>query len=180
MMKKLMLIALGAIASASASADIYMDAAWAKKVCDAWNKSPILTTELLQTENEDGQGYSWINNNANRGYKLVQIYRTHCGPASKIQLRIEEKNGIAQCVEAGKPDKKVMNFKVDYLMHATDDNWACMGRGSFGCGAMGAMMSSKLKFQGPKLEAMKVMDPFETFLKIAGTVPGDVASCPAN
>lgn len=84
------------------------------------------------------------------------------------------------CVEAGLPDKKAMNYKVDYLMHASDDNWACMGKGSFGCGAMGAMMSGKLKFQGPKLEAMKVMDPFESFLKIAGTVPGDKASCPAN
>ncbi|MEZ5447584.1 MAG: SCP2 sterol-binding domain-containing protein [Thiolinea sp.] len=58
-----------------------------------------------------------------------------------------------------------MNFAVDYLMHATDNDWACMGQGSFGCGAMGAMMTKQLKFQGPKMRAMQVMEPFENFLR---------------
>jgi putative sterol carrier protein len=71
-----------------------------------------------------------------------------------------------------------MNLGVDYLMHATDKNWNCMGRGSWGCGAMGAMMSGKLKFSGPKMEAMKVMTPFEGFLKLAGKVPGNQGACP--
>ena len=82
------------------------------------------------------------------------------------------------CVAAGKPDGKKLNMAVDYVMHATDKNWACMGRGSFGCGAMGAMMSGKLKFKVPKVEAMKVMSPFGAFLKVAGSLPGDKASCP--
>lgn len=166
--------------SSVAMADTFMDAGWAQKACDAWNKSPVLTKQLVMTEEEEGDGYSWIRNNADRGYKLVQMYRTQCGAETKVQLQIEEKDGLAQCVQAGKPDDKKMNFKVDYLMHASDDNWACMGKGSFGCGAMGAMMSGKLKFQGPKLEAMKVMGPFEGFLRIAGQVPGDKATCPAK
>ena len=35
-----------------------------------------------------------------------------------------------------------------------------MGEGAFGCGAMGAMTTGKLKFSGPKMETMGVMGPF--------------------
>lgn len=169
MIKKLGMIAvIGAFAS-PLMADTYMDAAWAKKACNAWNQSPVLTKEL---------GGDWMKNNAGRGYKLVQMYRSSCGEPSKVQMLIQDKGGKAMCVTAGKPDGKKMNYAVDYLMHAKDKHWACMGRGSFGCGAMGAMMSGKLKFQGPKGEAMSVMGPFGAFLKIAGKVPGEKASCP--
>lgn len=169
MFKKLGLIIVAGTFSVPAMADTYMDAAWAQKACNAWNQSPVLTTKLAG---------DWMKNNAGRGYKVVQMYRTSCGAPSKVQLVIQDKGGKAMCVGSGKPDGKKMNFKVDYLMHASDKHWACMGRGSFGCGAMGAMMSGKLKFQGPKGEAMTVMGPFGAFLKIAGKVPGDKASCP--
>lgn len=43
---------------------------------------------------------------------------------------------------------------------------------------MGAMMTGKLKFQGPKAEAMGVIGPFDSFLLLAGKVPGDTSSCP--
>ena len=178
---KLSLLALIATVSSFAMANTYMDAAWAQKACNAWNASSVLTSQLMEIEDEDDEdagGYSWVKNNAGRGYKLVQMYRSKCGAASKIQLTIQNKGGKAMCVAAGKPDGKKMNFAVDYLMHATDRSWACMGRGSFGCGAMGAMMSGKLKFQGPKMEAMKVMAPFEAFLKVAGKTSGNKASCP--
>ncbi|MEE9351368.1 MAG: SCP2 sterol-binding domain-containing protein [Thiotrichaceae bacterium] len=179
MLKKIGLITTLAVMSTPAMADTYMDASWAKKACAAWNASPVLTKQLASTEADDGEeGYAWAKNNAGRGYKLVQMYRTSCGANSKVQLTIQEKDGKAMCVSAGKPDGKAMNFKVDYLMHASDKNWACMGKGSFGCGAMGAMMSGKLKFQGPKMEAMKVMGPFESFLKVAGKTAGDKSSCP--
>lgn len=179
MIKKLLLGMSAMMVSMPLMANTYMDAGWAQQACNEWNKSSTLTELLVDVDkNEEGGGYNWSKNNANRGYKLVQMYRTSCGEASKIQLTIQEKDGKAICVAAGKPDGKKMNFAVDYLMHASDKNWACMGRGSFGCGAMGAMMSGKLKFKGPKGEAMRVMDPFAAFLKIAGKVPGDKASCP--
>lgn len=181
MIKKLGLIIAITLVTTPVLASTYMDAAWAKKACAAWNASPILKQQLMEVEEDDDEdeaGYSWVKNNANRGYKIVQMYRTACGANTKIQLIIQEKNGEAICTSAGKPDGKAMNFSVDYLMHATDENWACMGRGSFGCGAMGAMVSGKLKFQGPKFEAMKVMVPFESFLKVAGKTAGDKSSCP--
>ncbi len=43
---------------------------------------------------------------------------------------------------------------------------------------MGAMMTGKLKFEGPKGEAMGVMGPFNAFLTGTGKVPGDKESCP--
>ena len=180
MVKKLGLIVATSLFASPVLAETYMDATWAQKACNAWNASPVLTEQLVDVdvnENESG-GYSWIKNDAKRGYKLIHMYRTKCGEASKIQLMIQKKGDKAMCVAAGKPDGKKMNMAVDYIMHATDKNWACMGRSSFGCGAMGAMMSGKLKFKGPKVEAMKVMSPFGAFLKVSGSLPGDKASCP--
>ncbi len=177
--KKFGLIAVAStiltIASSSAMATEYMDANWAKAACNAWNKSATLTNQL----GSKGEA-KWIANNAGRGYKLIQMYRSKCGAQSKVQLTIADKGGKAMCIYGGKPDGKKMNMAVDYIMNATDKNWTCMGKGSWGCGAMGAMMSGKLKFSGPKVEAMKVMTPFGAFLKLAGAVPGNKAACPAK
>ena len=178
MLKKISLLAVLLITTSPVFADIYMDAAWAKKACNAWNKSATLTKELAGISSGEDESYNWVANNNDRGYKLIQMYRTDCGVTSKIQLTIQEKEGKAMCTQAGKPDGKSMLAKYDYLMHATEVNWECMGKAGFGCGAMGAMMSGKLKFTGPKGEAMRVMGPFGTFLKIAGAVAGDKGSCP--
>jgi hypothetical protein len=43
---------------------------------------------------------------------------------------------------------------------------------------MGAMRTGKLIFEGPKMEAMGVIGPFDRFLVLTGKVPGDKASCP--
>ena len=169
MFKKLGFIVFAGAMSAPVLADTYMDAAWAQKACNEWNNSKTLTSEL---------GEKWVKNDAKRGYKIIRMYRSSCKAPSAVQMVIQDKGGKAMCTSAGKADAKKMNFAVDYLMNASDKNWACMGRGSFGCGAMGAMMSGKLKFQGPKGEAMTVMGPFGAFLKIAGKVPGDKAVCP--
>lgn len=168
-----MIAALPALAGAAE----FMDAAWAKQACAAWNADPVLTGELMEMPEENGSGYSWIGNDAGRGYKLIQMYRTQCGDATKTQLNIAVQGGKARCIYGGAPDGKAMNFSVDYLMHATDKDWTCMGEGSFGCGAMGAMMTGKLKFTGPKMEAMKVMSPFESFLQLTGKVPGNKGNC---
>ena len=41
-------------------------------------------------------------------------------------------------------------------------------------------MTGKLKFKGPKMEAMGVMGPFDGFLALTGKVVGDKASCPSG
>lgn len=151
-----------------ASAD-FMDADWAAQACEAWNQNATLTEGL--------GGDTWAANNNDRGYKLIQIYRTGCGEDSKIQLNIESMEGKAHCAYGGAPDGKEFNKKYDYVMHASDADWTCMGSGKFGCGAMGAMMSGKLKFTGPKMEAMSVMDPFNAFLKLTGSVAGEKTEC---
>jgi len=168
MKKKIAIFGISLFMLQGAYADTFMDASWADKVCKAWNQNSTLTTEL---------GKKWIKNNGKRGYKLIQIYRDKCGDSSKIQLTIEDKDGKAICVRGGKPDGKAINSSMDYVMHASDDNWDCIGKGSFGCGAMGAMATGKLKFNGPKMEAMSVMGPFGSFLTLTGKVGGDKSSC---
>lgn len=158
--------------SAQVHAGEFMDAAWAAAACQAWNADNTLTSGLKDTD-----GYSWVKNDAGRGYKLVQMYRTDCGEGSKVQLTIVLENDKAMCKSGGAPDGKAMDYGVDYLMNAKDVDWTCMGEGKFGCGAMGAMMSGKLNFKGPKMEAMKVMTPFENFLRLTGKVPGTKTEC---
>jgi putative sterol carrier protein len=160
---------LGSLSLAAKGAT-FMDASWASQLCQAWNNSSELTTKLA--------GDGWVGNNAGRGYKTIQMYWEGCGPATKVELKIEDKDGKAICARGGAVQNKTPNYKVDYLMHATDENWTCMGKGSFGCGAMGAMTTGKLKFSGPKVEAMGVMGPFDSFLQMTGRIPGDKGACP--
>jgi len=170
MLKRMILVTTVTIGlTSSAMATEFMDKTWAKNTCDAWNKNSTLTTGLAE----------WSTNNKDRGYKLIQIYRTQCNTKSKIQLNIVNKGGKAICEYGGKPDGKKVDYDVDYLMHADDEDWTCMGKASFGCGAMGAMMSGKLKFTGPKAEAMSVMGPFGGFLELTGAVKGTKSkTCP--
>ena len=156
--------------SAGAQAATFMDASWASQLCSAWNSSSKLTSGL--------GGDAWAANDAGRGYKTIQLYRTKCGDNSKVELELTNKDGKAHCVYGGAVKHPNLNFDVDYVMHASDEDWTCMGEGSFGCGAMGAMMTGKLKFKGPKGEAMGVMGPFDEFLLLTGKVPGDKSSCP--
>jgi len=171
-MKKIHAIALtGLLSTASLSAQgmVFMSEDWAKQACSAWNENATLTNEL---------GGGWASNDDGRGYKTIQMYRDKCGLGSKVELKIENQDGKAICTHGGAVTNSSPDYGVDYLMHATDENWTCMGEGKSGCGAMGAMMTGKLKFSGPKMEAMGVMGPFNDFLTLTGSVGGDKSSCP--
>jgi len=157
-------------AMSTAHADPFMGAKWAKAVCQGWNASKTLTTQL--------GGDKWAANNGKKNYKVIQMYRDGCGAATRVELDIANQGGKAICTYAGLVKTAKLNGDVDYLMHASDKDWKCMGEGSWGCGAMGAMMTGKLKFVGPKMEAASVMDPFNAFLQLTGKVKGAKA-CPA-
>ena len=73
-------------------------------------------------------------------------------------------------------DSGELDLKVDYIMHAKTKRWDEMGAGKYG--PMKGMMLFRLKFSGPKLEAMGNMAPFTNFLLLAGSVPSDSATCP--
>lgn len=143
-----------------------MSDAWAKQACKAWNNNSTLTKELAK----------WATNDDGRGFKTIQMYRDKCGLGSKVELKITNKDGKAMCTYGGAVTNTDPDYGVDYLMHATDENWTCMGKGD--CKAMGSMMTGKLKFSGPKMEAMGVMGPFNEFLALTGSVGGDKSSCP--
>ncbi|MDD4880867.1 MAG: SCP2 sterol-binding domain-containing protein [Gallionellaceae bacterium] len=167
MRKQLFILAAMSCAAATQAAPL-MSNEWANQACQYWNTNPALTTELA---------VKWAPNDGGRGYKIIHMYRDECGEASKVEMTISTKGGKTTCVYAGPIQHANLDLTMDYLMHAETKRWHEMGSGEYG--PMRAMMFGRLKFEGPKVEAMKVMGPFEQFLLIPGKVPGD-DSCPAK
>ncbi len=170
MLKKILLGATLVLGSSAATAEIFMDEAWANNLCEAWNKNTVLTEVL--------GAHDWMKNNS-RGYKLIQMHRTSCGEETQIQLRIDAQNGKAICTFGGLPDGQVLDKSVDYQMHASDRHWGEMGQGVYG--PFKALMFGYLNVKGPYDEAMYALTPFGEFLRLAGSVPGEKGEnkCPA-
>jgi putative sterol carrier protein len=162
------LAALAVLASTAHAAPAMMSAEWTAQACDAWNKDTTLTSGLAG---------DWIKNDNGRGHKIIHLYRTDCGEATKTEMRISAKDGKAMCVYGGAVESTNLELGSDYVMHATSQRWNEMGAGEYG--PMKAMMFGRLKFAGPKMEAMSVMGPFEAFLRLPGKIAGDKA-CPAK
>lgn len=154
------------LCSAASAAPVLMSADWAKAACDAWNADTIITDNLVD----------WMKNDKSRGYKVMQIYRTDCEKSPHVELRIEPKDGKAWCAYGGAVEHKELNSSADYLMHAETKRWQEMGANEYG--PMKAMMFGRLKFEGPKMEAMGNMAPFGNFLLLVGKVESDATQCP--
>ena len=159
------LAALPAIA-----APILMSAEWAAEACKAWNKDPVLTEGLVKSE--------WVKNDNGRGFKVMQIYRSDCAGSPRVEMRIASRDGRAACVYGGKAETAKLAPDADYVMYAETRRWKEMGAGEYG--PMKAMLFARLQFEGPMVEAMGNMGPFENFLLLTGKVPGDAAQCPAK
>ena len=144
-----------------------MSAEWAKQACEAWNAETELTDSLAAS--------GWAGNNKDRGYKLIELYRSNCPDSPRVQLQISVDNDKAKCTYGGAVNKEV-DLDVDYIMYAETGRWEEMGRGEYG--PMRGMLYGRLKFKGPKWEAMKNMGPFEQFLLLVGKVVGDASQCP--
>lgn len=168
--KKAMAAVLGCLLPAVAAAQAeppLMSAPWAKLACKAWNADPVLTDKLAET--------GWVKNDAKRGFKVMQIYRTDCPDSPRVELRVAEQSGKARCVYGGQVETAKLDMDADYVMHAATTRWREMGRGEYG--PMRAMLFNRLGFEGPMMEAMGNMGPFESFLLLVGKVPAATA-CP--
>lgn len=172
-MKKLLTIGLIGLLSSIASvqaATPLMSAEWGEAACDAWNNNVTLTEEL--------GGETWADNDGGKGYKIMQVYRMDCNDAPTVELQISTQDGKAICTYGGAVKSSDLNSKVDYIMFAKTSNWERMGSGKDG--AMKSMTFGRLKFKGPKMEAMSNMGPFGAFLLLTGDVEGSTTDCPAN
>lgn len=166
-----LLVLACAVALPGARADspaVAMSSAWAQAMCSAWNSDAVLTDKLVES--------GWIKNDAGHGHKLMQIYRADCPKAPRIEMQIALKDNKAQCEYGGAARSDKLDGGADYLMWADTPRWREMGAGEYG--PMKAMMFGRLNFEGPKLEAMGNMAPFQNFLLLVGKVPGDWAACP--
>jgi putative sterol carrier protein len=158
---------VGAPASA---APVLMSADWAKDACAAWNSDPVLTDKLVES--------GWVKNDKDRGFKVMQVYRSDCSDKPTAEMRISLKDGKAMCVYGGGVDTQTLEMSSDYVMKAETGRWVEMGKGEYG--PMRAMMFGRLGFDGPRMEAMGNMGPFENFLLLVGKVDSDVGSCPGK
>jgi putative sterol carrier protein len=147
-----------------------MSADWAKDACAAWNSDPVLTDKLVES--------GWVKNDNGRGFKVMQLYRSDCVDKPTAEMRISLKDGKAMCVYGGAVDTRQLDTGSDYVMSAETSRWIEMGKGEYG--PMKAMMLGRLGFEGPKMEAMGNMGPFENFLLLAGKVPSEAGACPAK
>ena len=145
-----------------------MSSEWAQQACAAWNEQPALTDELGTS--------GWAGNNKDRGYKVLHVYRKDCPESARVELRIEHQADKASCVYGGSIQNQELDSDVDYLMYADTKRWQEMGAGKYG--PMRAMMFRRLRFEGPKWEAMSNMGPFEQFLLLVGKVESDTTRCP--
>jgi putative sterol carrier protein len=152
-----------------AASPTMMSPEWAQQMCGAWNADPILTGKLVET--------GWVKNDKGRGFKAMQIHRSDCEGSARIELRVSQKDGKAMCVYGGKAESP-LDTRVDYAMWAETSRWVEMGEGEYG--PMRAIFLQRLGFEGPMMEAMGNMGPFESFLLLVGKVPGEVAGCPAK
>ncbi|MBC8422913.1 SCP2 sterol-binding domain-containing protein [bacterium] len=173
MHKSLFLSALLLLAAAGvvhASSGVFMDAGWAAATCDAWNSNDTLTSELGSS--------GWAANAGDKGYKVMRVHRTECGEQTATELHIALQDGRAMCKRGRDASDVELSSRVDYAMWAETTRWQEMGAGEYG--AMKAMMTGRLKFSGPKGEAMSNMGPFGAFLRLVGEVDADASTCPAS
>jgi putative sterol carrier protein len=164
-----LLIAL-AVAAPALAAPVLMSPEWGRDACGAWNMDPVLTDKLVES--------GWIKNDKGRGFKVMQVYRSDCGDRPSAELRVSLKDGKAICVYGGAAETAKLDSGADYVMYADTRRWLEMGKGEYG--PMAAMMFGRLGFDGPKMEAMGNMGPFENFLLLVGKVPSEAGSCPAR
>lgn len=173
MRKNTTFLALAMLACCAATAHAQqaaqaMSAAWAGQLCAAWNADATLTGKLVES--------GWVKNDAGRGFKAMQIWRNDCQDSPRIEVRIALQDGRAQCVYGGAATTTALDRGSDYQMWADTPRWREMGDGAYG--PMKAMMFGRLQFDGPRLEAMGNMGPFENFLRLVGQVPGEWGACP--
>jgi putative sterol carrier protein len=152
------------------AAPVMMSAEWGKDACEAWNRDPVLTDKLVES--------GWVKNDKGRGFKVMQVYRTDCGERPTAELRVALKDGKAMCVYGGGVETAKPDGSADYLMKSETARWVEMGKGEYG--PMRAMMLGRLGFEGPRMEAMGNMGPFENFLLLVGKVPSETKACPAR
>jgi len=168
MKKQITLATALLIAAMSPAHAVLMSAEWGEAACQAWNNNVTLTDEL--------GGDTWAANDGGKGYKIMQVYRMDCSEAPTVELQISNQDGKAICTYGGAVKSSDLDKSVDYIMYAKTSNWERMGDGRDG--AMKSMTFGRLKFTGPKMEAMSNMGPFGAFLKLTGDVETETGDCP--
>lgn len=152
----------------SAKHPAMMSVEYISQFCDAWNSDELMTKGLADSE--------WVDNDGDKGFKIIQLYRKDCPESPRVEMQFERQDNKAICVYAGKIENPDLDRGSDYEMFADTKRWIEVGNGDYG--PLKAMMFGRLKFKGPKIEAMGNMGPFKNFLLLFGRFPADTTICP--
>ncbi len=152
----------------SAKPPAMMSVEYISQFCDAWNADELMTQGLADSE--------WVDNDGDKGFKIIQLYRNDCADSPRVEMQFERQDNKAICVYAGKVENPDLDRGSDYEMFADTRRWVEIGNGDYG--PLKAMMFGRLKFKGPKIEAMGNMGPFKNFLLLFGRFPSDSTVCP--
>jgi putative sterol carrier protein len=155
-------------AASSGELNPLMSVAYIGQFCEAWNADELMTKGLADSE--------WVDNDGDKGFKIIQLYRNDCPDSPHVEMQFERQDDKAICVYAGKVENPELDRSADYEMFADTKRWIEIGNGDYG--PMKAMMFGRLKFKGPKIEAMGNMGPFKNFLLLFGHFPSDPTVCP--
>ncbi len=145
-----------------------MSVEYIAQFCEAWNADELMTKGLADSE--------WVDNDGDKGFKIIQLYRRDCQDSPHVEMQFERQDNKAICVYAGKVENPVLDRGSDYEMYADTRRWIEIGNGDYG--PLKAMMFGRLKFKGPKIEAMGNMGPFKNFLLLFGRFPSNTTVCP--
>lgn len=163
-MKKL-IAALFLVLNVNAHASVLMSPDFGAELCEAWNMNDTLTNDLT----------NWMKNDLGRGYKVMLMKRLDCEASPMIQITLKNVDGLTWCTYGGIATHEA-NEDADYIMSATTKHWVEMGNDEYG--PTMAMLTGKLKFKGPKGEAMGNIKPFGSFLTLIAEPQGDASVCP--
>jgi len=160
----LSVFSLFASAAIAADSAVMLSEPWGQAACEAWNADAVLSEGLFES--------GWVTNHKNnRGFRIIEIYRSDCPNSPHIQLKLVPQGKRAECAASG----PMFDKEWDFLMYAKTADWVAMGKGEVG--PMGGMMTGKLKFDGSMWEAMQNMGPFKNFLLLFGKIPTSVDAC---
>ena len=142
----------------------FMGPEFANLLCKEWNNSKL--PKLLGTKKVGGNGWILTENkylDKVRKKQVMIISRRDCSKLPKVQLTIEDVNGLAKCTYGGKEIEKYEN--AEWAFAPKTVHWYKFATGKWGYFQMPSIMSG---FRGPMFVARANIDNFGIFWKIAG------------
>lgn len=159
-------LALSIVTLNAGSGIQFMSPDFAKMMCSSWNESSLPG----KLGSKEKGGNDWINTEnkytgEKRGRQVLIMSRRDCPGIPRVQLTIENRDGLAVCSYGGAITESYE--KAEWAFAPETEQWYKFASGKWGYMQMPGIMSG---FRGPMFVARANIDNFGIFWKIAGSV----------